>query len=124
LARPGEAVRRRGHRLDLLAQRLRSATRRDLEQRRARAQAIGAGSRNAFATALGRAASRAEGAAIRLDALDPRRVLARGYALVADAQGHPVTSVAALAADDRLVVTLQDGQASVEVEAIVPSPIA
>jgi exodeoxyribonuclease VII large subunit len=125
LARPGEAVRRRGHQLDLLAQRLRSATRRDLEQRRARARAIGAGSRNAFAFALRRAASRAEAAAIRLDALDPRRVLARGYALIANEQGHAVTSVAALAAEDRLVVTLQDGQASVEVEAIVPSePVA
>ena len=124
LARPGEAVRGRGHRLDLLAQRLRNAARRDLEQRLARAQAVDAKNRNAFAFALRRAASRADGAAIRLDAVDPRRILARGYALIADERGHPVTGVAALAPDDRLVVTLQDGQAAVAVESIAPSRTA
>jgi exodeoxyribonuclease VII large subunit len=51
----------------------------------------------------------------RLSALDPRRVLARGYAWVADAQGRPVLSVTAVSPGERLEAVWADGTAQVEV---------
>ncbi|MGZ5268278.1 MAG: exodeoxyribonuclease VII large subunit, partial [Caldimonas sp.] len=66
-------------------------------------------------------AGRVESAAIRLAAVDPRRVLARGYALLSDPGGHPVTSVAQIAAGDALVAVLRDGQAEVDVRSIAPA---
>jgi exodeoxyribonuclease VII large subunit len=124
LARPGEAVRRRGHGLDLLAQRLRSAARRGIERSQARGGAAETRLRAALALARSRALARAEGVAIRLAAVDPRRVLARGYAMLSDAGGRPVTSVAAMARGDRLVASVSDGQAGVVVESLSAAPPA
>jgi exodeoxyribonuclease VII large subunit len=45
----------------------------------------------------------------RLDASDPRRILARGYAFLADEAGQPVRSVAALKKGDALRARLADG---------------
>jgi exodeoxyribonuclease VII large subunit len=55
----------------------------------------------------------------RLAALDPRRVLRRGYAWLADADGHAVSSVERLAVGQRLDAVLADGTAQVEVNDIV-----
>jgi exodeoxyribonuclease VII large subunit len=74
-----------------------------------------------FADALARA-SAAAGAARRRDlerlalalaAHEPARTLERGYALVEDAEGSPVTSAAAARAQARLVVRLHDGRVPV-----------
>lgn len=46
-----------------------------------------------------------------LSSLDPRQVLARGFALVQDAQGRIVTRVSALHPGDRVTVRLKDGEA-------------
>jgi exodeoxyribonuclease VII large subunit len=122
LARPGEAVRRRGHLLDLLAQRLHGAAQRGVERGRARSSAVETRLRAALVFARSRTAMRVEGAAVRLAAVDPRRVLARGYAMLSDEGGHPVTSVAAMTRGDRLVATVSDGQAGVVVESLAASP--
>jgi exodeoxyribonuclease VII large subunit len=122
LARPGEDVRRRGHRLDLLAERLRSAARREIERGQSRGAASAARLRTALVFARSRAASRLDSAALHLAALDPHRVLARGYAMLADGSGRPVTSVAAMAPGDRLVATVSDGQAGVVVDSLAASP--
>lgn len=50
--------------------------------------------------------------------LDPRRVLARGYALVQDAHGHFVKSVADLAPGDRIGIALRDGVSRARVEEV------
>ncbi len=50
-----------------------------------------------------------------LEALDPQRVLRRGYAWVAGADGHPVLSAHAVARGDRLRTVWADGAAQVEV---------
>lgn len=47
--------------------------------------------------------------AIRLQALNPQRVLQRGYAWLADAQGAPLSSVAQLAPQQTIQATLADG---------------
>ena len=52
--------------------------------------------------------------------LDPTRVLARGYSIVRDAQGHVRRSSAGLAAGDRLDITFSEGGAEAEVRSARP----
>ncbi len=54
----------------------------------------------------------------RLGALDPRRVLQRGYAWVTDAQGRPVASVQQLSVGDQVQAVLFDGRLGARVENI------
>ncbi len=61
-----------------------------------------------------------DAAARRLDALAPQRVLARGYAWMADAGGRPVTSVRGVKPGDRLAAVWADGSAQVEVREVQP----
>jgi exodeoxyribonuclease VII large subunit len=60
---------------------------------------------------------RLEAAAQRLDLLDPRRVLARGYSLVRDANGHVVVDAQAVSPGDRLNITLAHGALEATVNA-------
>jgi exodeoxyribonuclease VII large subunit len=55
-----------------------------------------------------------------LAAHDPQRTLERGYALVEDAAGEPVTSAAAARAHPRLSVRLHDGRVAVRPEPAQP----
>ena len=121
LAKPGEDVHRRGHRIDLLGQRLDSATRRATESQRAALLATDAQLRAALVRAQNRRANRIESAATRLAAVDPRRVLARGFALLADRRGRPVASVAAMTVGETLVATVIDGNAELVVASAMPS---
>ncbi|MEP7302486.1 MAG: exodeoxyribonuclease VII large subunit [Caldimonas sp.] len=122
LARPSESVARRGHGLELLAGRLAAGARRRLAACRTASDAAAARAQASLLRGLARQAGRVEAAAIRLEALGPHRVLARGYALLVDAGGHPVSSVAQMRPGDALVATLHDGQARVDVKAIRPGP--
>ncbi len=125
LARPSDGLARRGHDLDLLAQRLATALRRDLALCRATSDAAAARAHALLRRDLARRAARVDAAAIRLEAIDPRRILARGYALLADPAGHPVSSAMQIRAGDALVATLYDGLADLDVRsttAIPPSP--
>lgn len=67
------------------------------------------------------ATARLEGLAGRLQAADPRAVLARGYALVTDASGHPVTSAAAVRPAARLRLEFADG--AVQVQRVAEKPV-
>jgi exodeoxyribonuclease VII large subunit len=51
--------------------------------------------------------------AVALSAHDPQRALERGYALVEDASGEPVTSAAAVRALPVLALRLHDGRVAV-----------
>jgi exodeoxyribonuclease VII large subunit len=62
-----------------------------------------------------------QSASQRLAALDPQRVLARGYAWMADAAGRPVLSARAVHAGDRLHTVWADGSAQVEVLQVQPA---
>jgi exodeoxyribonuclease VII large subunit len=121
LARPSETLARRGHGLDLLAQRLAAATARDLARRGASIDARAARAHTLVARTVARHAARLDAAAIRLDAVDPGRVLARGYALLRDADGHALSSVVQLRAGQPVRATLHDGDAALEVRS-VPQP--
>ena len=53
---------------------------------------------------------RLEGLVARLEGVSYQAVLARGFALVADAEGAPLTTAAAVPAGGRLMLTFADGQ--------------
>ncbi len=125
LARPSDAVRRRAHALDLLEQRLVAAPLRALDAATTRCRSAGHRLRHAVRLAQARQAARLEVALARLRALDPDRVLARGYVRLESAGGKPVTSVVDLGAGDRIQARLRDGRAAldvVEVEAGTKTP--
>jgi exodeoxyribonuclease VII large subunit len=67
-----------------------------------------------------RQAQQLQAAAQRLAALDPQRVLARGYAWMVDAQGRPVLSAHGVGVGDRLGAVWADGSAQVEVLQVRP----
>lgn len=67
-----------------------------------------------------RQAQRLEAAAQRLAALDPQRVLARGYAWMADAKGRPVLSVHAVSPGEHLDAIWADGSARMQVLELQP----
>jgi exodeoxyribonuclease VII large subunit len=117
IERWGQAwVRRERDQLDALAQRLeavhpraRIATERrrlhELERRLVRAgRALTIGLRPRLARAAG-----------KLDALSPLSVLARGYALVADPNGHLLRDAAQVSSGDALTIRLARGELEVEV---------
>jgi exodeoxyribonuclease VII large subunit len=115
LARPAEALARRAHVLDLLEQRLAAAPMRTLADGLARTEALARRLRHAIDIASARIASRIEAAAVRLQGIDPQQVLARGYALLTEHDGRPVTSVAALVPGVIVSARLADGTAELTV---------
>ena len=144
LMRPADGVRRHSQRLSLLAQRLGASTRqvvRDQGQkhdalaarllrattvvharqparldalagRLARALTVSRDSRQARLVSLG----------ARLEALDPKRVLSRGYAWLEDAEGQAVTTAASLAPGQSVRAVLADGAVVAEVRQVDVDP--
>jgi exodeoxyribonuclease VII large subunit len=59
-----------------------------------------------------------------LASLDPERVLSRGYALVRDAAGKPLTSVSKLTAGAKVTLQLKDGRAAATIDGLAaPSSV-
>jgi exodeoxyribonuclease VII large subunit len=121
IARPAEAVARRAHALALLEQRLQGAPARAIASGRARADAAAARLRHAVEIARSRIAARIDAAALRLHAVDPQRVLARGYALLADGDGTPVTSISGLVVGAAVSARLADGTAELTTRSVAPT---
>ena len=57
---------------------------------------------------------------LRLAAVDPHQVLARGYAWLTDGSNRPITQAAGLQAGARLSAIWADGRAAVEVLSVTP----
>ena len=121
IARPAEAVAHRAHALALLEQRLQSAPARAIATGRARADAAAGRLRHAIEIARSRIAARINAAALRLHAVDPQRVLARGYALLASADGTPVTSISGLVVGEAVSARLADGTAELTTRSVTPT---
>ena len=115
LARPGQAVRLQGQRLGLLAHRLASHLPRAADAHRARLVQLEAELRHHAARRLATQDQRLDGLAARLRSLDPKQVLARGYAWLTDDGGRAVMSVRQLAPGAALQVELDDGSADARV---------
>ena len=120
LARPADSVRRHGQRLGLLAHRLGTAAQRGLEARQARCHLLDARWNRAASAALAAQAQRLAGLQARLAALDPQRVLQRGYAWLSDDSGSAVLSVAQLSVGTPLRAHLRDGSAGLSVTHVDP----
>ena len=78
--------------------------------------------RRAAGVHLDRAHARLDALGQRLAALDPKRVLARGYAWVTDDQGQPIVSARALQVGQSVQAVWADGRAGVQVQDVHPDP--
>lgn len=118
LARPTRLLQRQLSGLALLGQRLAACAAQGVASRRGRLEVLESRRQQAGRVLLVRHAQRLGALEARLTALDPKRVLARGYAWLEDGSGTPVQSVAQLAAGQSLNAVLADGAARVTVDAV------
>jgi exodeoxyribonuclease VII large subunit len=116
LARPGQAVSRAQQQLQALAHRRERAWSRSRESHATMAARQRDWLQRAFTARLHVEQSRLATLGGRLGALDPTRVLARGYAFVLDEQQHPVVSARTVSAGQVLALHWHDGAAKVRVE--------
>jgi exodeoxyribonuclease VII large subunit len=124
LMRPADSVRRQAQRLALLQQRMKGRTLQSLPRQEQRCTDAGVRLNRALHVTMAARKQRLESLQGRLAALDPRQVLARGYAWLTDAQGTPITSAKALAAGQQIQAELADGQAQATVSAVTLNPRA
>lgn len=122
LGRPARLVERERARLATLAQRHGAALAEALRRRRWRLDPLRAGLVAGAARRLAAERERLSHLAVRLDAADPSRVLARGYAWLADADGRAVTSARGLQPGQRLSARWADGGADVDVVRVEAEP--
>jgi exodeoxyribonuclease VII large subunit len=121
LARPAELARRRRQAVALLGHRLAAAARRPLEQQHARLDRQALRLVRTASLCRAQAARHHESLQTRLRLLDPRQVLARGYAWLADGQGQVIQSVHQLAVGAPVHAALADGEADLRVTALRPA---
>ena len=122
LARPDVRLREHAQRLGLLAHRLASQLPRDVTLRRAHLAQADIDLRRASARHLAAQGDRLGALGARLNALDPERVLARGYAWLIDKSGRAVTSVRQLNVGSQLQAVLADGVAGAVVTELPATP--
>jgi exodeoxyribonuclease VII large subunit len=115
LARPQTRLGEAKLALQSLESRLRAARLARLTAQNPRLDQLQERLKRAQVLARERAAARLSNLQTRLEAVNPRRVLERGYALVTDAQGKTVTDSAGLALDQKLDVQLHRGALEVAV---------
>ena len=115
LGRPSGLVARQQMQLARMAQRMRHGLLLQMQQLAQYQQALEADLPEKLHRRLALHADRLDRAAPRLQLLDPRLVLQRGYALLTDTQGQAVTSVRQAQPGDALRATLADGAVDVTV---------
>ena len=115
LSRPGQGLQQHAQRLDRLAQRLGVLLPRSLQVQHALLAQRRGELDHQLAMRLADHERRVQRLSDRLQALDPRRVLARGYAWLSDPCDRPIASVGAIAAGQTLQVVLHDGRADMQV---------
>ena len=116
LGRPSGLVARQQLQLARLAQHMRHGVLLKMKLLAQSQQALEADLPLKMERCLAQHAERLGRAALRLDLLDPRLVLQRGYALLTDSHGHAVTSVGQARLGDALRATLADGVLDVTVD--------
>lgn len=120
LARPSDALARQRRLLDLLAQRRGQALPRVLERQTSRIEQLEQRRRRALQVNLQAQQRRVEALQARLQALDPRRVLARGFVWLDDGNGRALSSVGQLELGGQVHAVLVDGEAQLQVLATKP----
>lgn len=124
LTRPAQALGPARLRLQDGAARLQSGLTRHLSRQAQGLQVLGLRHQSASRQNLQLHRSALERLDLRLAALNPRRVLQRGYAWLTDAQGRAVTSVQAMEPGQPLQATLADGVVELRAERIRPDAIS
>ena len=119
LARPADVLRRRAQQLGMLEQRMAATRQRLLERRRLHLAQLQARLVRSAVVMMATQRQRSLAVAARLQALDPTRVLARGYAWLVDDDGRAVLSAGQLQPGDALRAVLADGTAGVVVRDVV-----
>lgn len=120
LGRPSARTAQQHLRIERQAQRLRFVLAARTQRAHAELATQAERLRSAYAARLDRAARRCERIELRLQLLDPRLVLQRGYALLTDAEaGHPITSVTQARAGQAVRAALADGEVDLRV---LPGP--
>lgn len=117
VSRPSHLVTRQQARLAGQAQRLRHSVQSALQREQGRLQALASVFPQAVNGAVTAQQRRLERAQLRLEPLDPKLVLQRGYAWLADLQGQAITSAAATTLGQPLRATLADGEVDLTVSA-------
>ena len=115
IGRPARLLAQQAARLDTLRARQTQALQQALASRHRRLDELGLRGVNGLQSQRRQHAERLDRLALRLAALDPQRVLARGYAWLADATGRPVTQAAGLQTGATLSAQWADGRAEVQV---------
>ena len=115
LGRPSTPVAAERARLERAAARLRHAAALRLERERARLERLAERLPAALTRQRETARERLRRAELRLAALDPRRVLERGYAWLENADGQPLTRAAQARPGQSVAATLADGQVDMTV---------
>ena len=122
LQRPRQSLLAQQHRLAALDARLGAALRARVSQAGERARALEARWRRAGVVTMDARNFRLQSMATRLEALNPRSVLRRGYAWVARPDGQPVARVEDMQPGDAFDAVLHDGQVRAVVESVRPDP--
>jgi len=117
VSRPSHLVTRQRARLAGYAQGLRHALQSGLQREKSRLQALDLAFPQALGHSLQQQQRRLERAQLRLVPLDPKLVLQRGYAWLADMQGTAITRAADTAPGQALRATLADGEVDLTVSA-------
>ena len=115
LGRPLARMATQQVRLGRAAHRLRYAVQGQLQKQGSRRDALDAGLKRAIRSRLDRGAQVLDRSRLRMELLDPRLVLQRGYALLVDESHSPVTSVHQTHPGQFLVATLADGEVDLTV---------
>lgn len=118
LMRPADLVRRHAQRLALLGQRMAGYARQSVPRERQRCAENASRLQRAVSVTLAARQQRLASLEGRLAALDPRRVLARGYAWLSDDQGVPITSALALKVGQPVQAEFADGRATATITGV------
>jgi exodeoxyribonuclease VII large subunit len=117
VSRPSHLVTRQHARLSAQAQALRHGLQSGLQREKTRLDRLALALPQAVKQGLQQQQRRLERAQFRLQPLDPRLVLQRGYAWLADLQGQAITQAAETSPGQALRATLADGEVDLTVSA-------
>ena len=120
LARPAQRIEQSQRRLALLQARLQAALRRRVDQQGHGLQDLQRALASQMQVQLQAKAQRLARAEARLEALNPQRVLERGFAWLEDAAGQAMTRSSQLHPGQALRARLADGSADLTVDAVTP----
>ena len=120
LARPAQVVLAQRQRLQTLGGAMAHAAQRQLMTARHRLQPSDAALMRSLEASTQRGAQKLDALASRLQALDPQRVLERGYAWLGNADGQPLVSAGQVQIGQALRVRMADGELGVNVTQVEP----